>query len=75
MRNLYVVIGQILEVAPDLGDKGLRSIQDSVSYAAPEMMPMWWNETAFFLNEEADNHPKSNEIAKIFGGLEDEPAD
>ena len=69
MRNLYDVINQIVEVAPDL-EENLNSIRESVMYSAPENMGMWWNMTAEILNEYALDHPKADKIAAIFSGKE-----
>lgn len=47
MRDLYSLINRMLEVIPetedDLRDE-LKDERNSVSYAAPEMMPMWFGE-------------------------------
>ena len=67
MRNLVDIIDKIIEVAPDL--KGvLNSVQDSTFYSAPELMGLRWRTVADILNHEAINHPKADEIAKIFSG-------
>ena len=68
MRNLSTVIDSIIAIAPEL-EPHFDSLKESIQYAAPEMMSMWWNEAAFILNNEADNHPKANDIAAIFSGV------
>ena len=67
MRNIVEVIDQIIEVAPDLKDV-IGSVRGSVMYAAPEMMPLWWDFVAERLNTFAHDHPKRDEIVAIFSG-------
>lgn len=67
MRNLIDVINQIVSVAPDLEDE-FRSLKSSVAYTAPEAMGLRWNQAAGILVRTAANHPKKDEIAKIFAG-------
>ena len=67
MRNLVDIIDQITEVAPDLTDT-FSSLRSSVLYSAPEIMSLRWNEAASILNDYALDHPKKDEIAKIFSG-------
>ena len=65
MRNLKIVIEQMLEIAPDLKPH-FTSLLDSISYTAPEMMIDRWEQAAEILNDYAIGHPKANEIAAIF---------
>ena len=67
MRNLVDIIDQITKVAPDLTDR-FSSLRSSVLYSAPELMTSRWNEAALILNDFALDHPKKDEIAKIFSG-------
>jgi hypothetical protein len=69
MRNLLDIIDQIIEVAPDLKDE-FASLKKSVAYSAPELMGHRWRQAASILNKSAADHPKQNEIAKIFAGAE-----
>lgn len=48
MRRLPDVIGKIMEVIPESERElllTLKSRRESASYAAPEMMSVWWNRT------------------------------
>ncbi|MBU5333578.1 hypothetical protein KQI61_15370 [Anaerocolumna aminovalerica] len=47
MRDLTVIIDKILNVIPETEDELIAELKDnqsSVSFAAPELMSMWWNE-------------------------------
>ena len=68
MRSLNKIIDQILEIAPDLEPR-FESLKISVGYTAPEMMAGRWSEAASILNINAKEHPKREEIAKIFAGV------
>lgn len=52
MRDLYNVIEQTIALIPKDSDliESLKDIQDSVSYAPPESMPLWWDEFSDWLN-------------------------
>ena len=67
MRSLSTVIDSIVAIAPDL-EQHLSSVRTSSTFAAPEMQYIWWNKAAMILTNYASDHPKSNEIAAIFGG-------
>lgn len=69
-RNLVEVIDSITKIAPDI-EKNLLGVRQSAIYAAPESMYIWWNECADVLNESAGNHPRAEEIAKIFSRQEE----
>jgi hypothetical protein len=54
MRELNEVIEQILAEVPSDQEAlvaRLKSVHSSAMTAAPEMMPMWWRETAQLLSE------------------------
>lgn len=65
MRNLLIVINQIIEIAPDLKDN-FKSLKSSVLYTAPELMSERWQQAANILNDIALNHSKQKEINDIF---------
>ena len=67
MRNLGLIIDQIVRVAPDL-EPDFKSLRSSVSYSAPELLPARWRQAAHILNSVALDHPKQEEIAQIFSG-------
>lgn len=73
MRSLTKVIDQILEVIPnsevDVAYE-LLVIKSSAAYAAPEMMSIWWRETADFLNENVTDFSQDwqDRVFKIFTG-------
>ena len=67
MRNLGLVIDQILEVAPDL-EPAFKSIKNSIQYSAPELMVERWGEVTEILNHHAVDHPQREQIARIFSG-------
>jgi len=67
MRNLNKIIDQIVEIAPDL-ETCFKSLKASIGYTAPEMMAGRWSEAASILNLNAKDHPKRDEISKIFSG-------
>jgi hypothetical protein len=69
MRALSDVLDQILEVAPDL-EIHFKPLKESIMYTAPEMMYLRWHAAMEILNDEATDHPKADQIAKIFGGEE-----
>lgn len=52
MRNLYIVIDQLLEAAP-LSEESLRarltSVQTKIMYAAPETLGYHWRAVAWIL--------------------------
>lgn len=68
MRSLVDTIDEIIVIAPDL-KQVLLSTRTSAMYAAPEMQPHWWRETANILNTYAVKHPASENIKRIFSGL------
>lgn len=65
MRNLNTVIDQILEIAPELENE-FKSLKESVAFAAPEAMTMWWNFAAEILEDKTISHPRVEEIIAIF---------
>lgn len=66
-RRLSDVLDAMLEAAPDL-QAVIGGIRESVAYAPPEMQTHWWNETAAALSAGAADHPKREQIARIFSG-------
>lgn len=66
-RNIGKVIDDILEIAPDL-TPNFRSLTSSIRYSPPELINHLWIEAASILNSCALDHPKRDEISKIFGG-------
>ena len=73
MRSLTKVIDQILEVIPDSEIDvayELLDLKSSAAYAVPEMMSIWWRETADFLNENVTDFSQDwqNQVFKIFTG-------
>ena len=67
MRNLILILDQIVHIAPELASY-LSSIRESTKYSAPEMLPSRWRETAFILNKYASDHLEKDKIAAIFNG-------
>ena len=67
MRNLVDVIDAILDVAPDL-QSDFADIKSSAAFMAPEMATHWWRVTMDVLNTKAVDHPKNEEIRRIFNG-------
>ena len=68
MRNLGEVLDEIFSVAPDLKPE-FHSLLSSLSYTAPEMIHIRWNEAAHILNVCASEHPQKEKISKIFSGV------
>ena len=66
-RNLVTVLEDVLKVAPELEDS-FRSLFESITYTAPEMMSQRWEEAAYILNINAQEHPRKIELIKIFNG-------
>lgn len=75
MRSLTKVIDQILEVIPDSEIDvayELLDLKSSAEYAAPELMSLWWRETADFLSENVTDFSQDwqDRVFKIFTGRE-----
>lgn len=66
-RNLVTVIDQLKACAPDLAEN-LERVKNNIRYTAPEIMADRWLECAEVLNASAQDHPKADELHKIFSG-------
>lgn len=66
MRNLYIVIDQLLEVIP-LSEESLRarltSVQTKIMYAAPETLSYHWSVIAWIL--EVNTLDKTEDWVKV----------
>lgn len=67
MRDLTKILNQIIEIEPSLG-KEFKSLKDSIKYTAPELMYLRWNIAAEILENNVSEHPRREEIGKIFSG-------
>lgn len=70
MRDLAEIIDKIVKVAPDLGPLFV-SLRESTMYTPPGMLPERWRQAADILNGHAGEHPKKDEIRKIFNDEKD----
>jgi hypothetical protein len=65
-RNLIEVLSLIEELVPELKGR-FDSIIDSIRYAPPELLVMWWREAAMQLSAEVpESHPKFEEVLAIW---------
>ena len=71
-RNLVNIIQQMIDEIPITEQDFINSLKDnqnSVSYAAPELMSMWWNEvheTLWYFIPEKPNKEWQFKILSIF---------
>lgn len=67
MRNLETVIEQLVTCAPEL-EQHLAHVKMNIRFTAPEIMGDRWRECAAVLNGQGQDHPKADELRKIFAG-------
>lgn len=67
-RNIVQVIGNIVEMAPDL-EPHFRDLLAAIPYTAPEILWMRWGELGDIMNKHAREHPKAAELVKLVNRL------
>ena len=69
MRNILDILDEVTEIAPGLTPH-FEHIRRSAPYVAPEAIPDLWALASKVLNTWASDHPRREEIMRIWAGEE-----